>query len=162
MDVQRERVVAARDVAEPLDHAPVVVGVDVRLLAVVGPGMGARRAERDAARRGQGEEPPAPFALVGDRLVQVLAATGDDLDLRRDQLAGDAREEQRVGLGGGVADVLEAGDEIERLRIEQRELLLQAHREVRGRGEHPLHVVEVDGHRDIFRQEAASAALYVR
>ena len=48
VDVQRERVVAPRDVLQPLDDPAVVLGVDVGLLAVVGPRVRPGRAERDA------------------------------------------------------------------------------------------------------------------
>jgi len=74
VDVQRERVVAPGDVAEPLDDAAVMFGVDVALLAVVGPRMRAGRAQRDAAVGGEREQAPPAVALVGDRVVQVLAA----------------------------------------------------------------------------------------
>ena len=49
-------------------------------------------------------------------------------------------------LGGSVAQLLEARHEVERLRVEHRELLLEAHGEVRGRREDLLRAVEVDGH----------------
>ena len=73
VDVQREGVVAPRHVLEAVDDAAVVLGVDVLLLAVVGPGMRAGRAERDAVRGGEGEQPRARLALASDRVVQVAA-----------------------------------------------------------------------------------------
>ena len=48
--VQAERVVAPGDVFQPVLDAAVVLGVDDRLLAVVGPRVRAGRAERDALR----------------------------------------------------------------------------------------------------------------
>ena len=61
------RVVAPRDVAELLVQPAVVLGVDDVLLAVVGPRVGAGRAERDALLGGQREQPPAAVALAGQR-----------------------------------------------------------------------------------------------
>ena len=49
--VQAEGVVAPRHVLEPVLDAAVVLGVDDRLLAVVGPRVRAGRAERDALAR---------------------------------------------------------------------------------------------------------------
>ena len=83
VDVQREGVVAPRDVLQPVDDAAVVLGVDVGLLAVVGPRVRAGRAERDAARGGEREQAPARLALAGERVGEVLAAPGADLDLAR-------------------------------------------------------------------------------
>ena len=73
-----------------------------------------------------------------------------------------ASKEDGVELGGRVAQLLEARDEVERQRIEHRELLLQAHGEVRGRGEHLLHVVEVDGHGSAIVACASTAVFYVK
>jgi hypothetical protein len=73
----------------------------------------------------------AQLALGGAGRGQVLAAAGPDLNLRGDQLPGDGRAQQRV-LGAGVAQLLEAADELQALRIEDRELLLKADGEVGG------------------------------
>ena len=129
VDVQRERVVAPHDVPQLLVQAAVVLGVDDALLAVVGPRVGAGRPERDPALGGQREEAPAQVALGGDRVGQRLAAARADLDLRRDQLAGDRRGEDRIGLRAG-AQVLEARHELQRRGVEDRELLLEADGEV--------------------------------
>ena len=94
VDVQAEGVVAPGDVLQPLLDAAVVLGVDDRLLAVVGPGMGPGGAERGAVGGGEREQAPAPLALARERVVQVGAGAGDDLDLRGDQLAGDALVQQ--------------------------------------------------------------------
>jgi hypothetical protein len=145
VDVQREGVVAARGVAEPVDDAAVVLGVDVGLLAVVRPRMRRRRAERDAARAGQREESVARVALAGDRVVQVIPPAGDDLDLAGDQLPGDLRVEDRVLLRGGVAQLLEARHEVQRRRVEDRELLLQADGEVRRLLEGRPRASDIDG-----------------
>ena len=86
------------------------------------------------------------LALARLRVVDVLAAAGDDLDLRGDELARDRGGEDRIALGGGVAQLLEARHEVERLRIEDRELLLEADRQVLGGREDLLGAVEIDGH----------------
>ena len=80
----------------------------------------------------QREEPGAALALALERLGEGLRAARADLDLGGDQLAGRRLGQQLVGLAGGV-DVLEAVLELERLRVDDRELLLEADREV-GRG----------------------------
>ncbi len=74
MHVQAERVVAPCDIAQVLRHPPVVLGVDDRLLPVVGPGVGARRAERESVGLGEREQAPAALTLAGERVVQVLPA----------------------------------------------------------------------------------------
>ena len=87
--MQAEGVVAPGDVAQAFLDPPVVLGVDDLLLAVVGPGMRAGRAERRPARLGEREQPPAALALLGEGLLPVGPGTRDDLDLRGDQLARD-------------------------------------------------------------------------
>ena len=61
VDVQRERVVAPRDVLQAVLHAPVVLGVDDALLAVVGPrvGAGRRRARSPCAAASANRRPRA-------------------------------------------------------------------------------------------------------
>jgi hypothetical protein len=61
--------------------------------------------------------------------VQVGADPGDDLELRCDQLAGDALAQHGVSLGGH-AQLLEPRGQFQRARIEDRELLLHADRQV--------------------------------
>ncbi len=107
--VQAERVVAPGDVLQPLLDAAVVLGVDDRLLAVVGPRVRAGCAERDAA----GASASANRRLRRSRWrasasLQVAADAGDDLDLRGDQLAGDALVQQRIASARDVAQLLEA------------------------------------------------------
>ncbi len=110
--------------------AAIVLGVDDRLLAVVGPRMGSRRSQRGALFAGQGEQPSAALALAAQRVGKVLAAAGDDLDLRGDQLTRDRLRQQRIALAGTGAQLLEARYQIQRGRLEDRELLLDADREV--------------------------------
>ena len=130
VDVHREGVVAPGDVLQPVDDAPVVLGVDVALLAVVGPRMGAGRAERDAARRrrartagGDGRagrrarRRGPPRGPSGSRSPRRSA---------RRRASPPARDRRR----GRVAQLLEARDQVERRRVEDRELLLEADREV--------------------------------
>ena len=132
VDMQAPGVVALGDVAEFVAQAVVVRGVDDRLVEVAGPGMGARGAQRKPHLGDQGEEARAPRALALDRLGERLRAPGADLDLGVDQLAGGRVGQHLVALAGGV-DVLETVRQLQRRRIEDRELLLETDREV-GRG----------------------------
>ena len=129
VDVQRPGVVAPHRIAELAVEPLVVLGVDDVLLAIVGPGMRSGRGQAGAPVGGECEQPPPAIPLVGDRVVKVLAAPGADLDLGRDQLARDRVGEHRIRRRG-VAQVLEALDEVERAGIEDRELLLQADGEI--------------------------------
>ena len=129
VDVDGERVVAPRHVLEPVLDALVVLRVDDVLLAVVAQRVRARRAEPDAVRAGEREQPPPRLGLARAGVVDVRAPAGPDLDLGRDQLAGDRRHEHGIPHGG-VAQQLEAGDERERLGVEERELLLDPDGEV--------------------------------
>jgi hypothetical protein len=76
-------------------------------------------------------------------VVVVLAAAGADLDLGGDQLARN-RVAKDVVPKRGVTQLLEAVDEVERRLIEQRELLLDANREVGRLVEDLAPFVEVD------------------
>ena len=107
----------------------IVLGVDDVLLAIVAERVRARRAERDAVVAGEREQPPAGVGLAAARVFDVAARARADLDLRGDQLARDRRREHRVG-GRGVAQQLEARHQQQRLRVDERELLLDADREV--------------------------------
>ncbi len=135
MDMEAEGVVAPCHVSQALLDAAIVLGVDDRLLAVVGPGMGAGCSQRRAVCAGQSKQAPAPVALTGQRIVQVGADARDDLDLRADQLTGDALVQDLIALRGR-AQLLEARHQIEALRVEDRELLLHPHGEVRGLGKY--------------------------
>ena len=104
VDLQRERVVAPRDVLQAVLHAPVVLGVDDVLLAVVRQRVRAGGGERDAVGVGEREQPPARLALELQRVLDVLAAAGADLDLGGDQLAGD-RDRRAPGPSAASARI---------------------------------------------------------
>ena len=70
-------------------------------------------------------------AIAAGTSANVSCAPGADLDLGRDELADEVLLERRAARGR--LDVLEAVREVERLRVEDRELLLDRDREV-GRG----------------------------
>ena len=84
-----------------------------------GPTPSGSASARSCARR-------SPSALGG--LRERVAAAGADLDLGGDQLADEVRLE--LGAPRGLLQLLEAVDELERLGIEERELLLDREREV--------------------------------
>jgi hypothetical protein len=122
-----------------------VLGVDVALLAVVGPRMRAGRPQGDAVRIGEREQPRPHLALAADRVVQVVAAPRADLDLAGDQLAGDRLGQLRV-VGGGVAQLLEARHHVQRGRVEDGVLLLDADAPVARGREDLLRCGDVDQH----------------
>ena len=100
-------------------------------------------AEGDALLAGEREEPAAGLLLAGAGVGDVGAGAGADLDLGGDQLAGDRVHEDVVGLPRAL-EVLEARDELQRLRVDQRELLLEADGEVGGALEDLARGGEVD------------------
>ena len=81
---------------------------------------------------GQREQPRAALALALDRLGEGLRPARADLDLGVDQLAG-GRLGQQLVLQAGARTGPRSRGELERLRIDDRELLLEADGEV-GRG----------------------------
>jgi hypothetical protein len=127
--VQAPGVVALRDPAEFVAQPVVVGGVDDPLVEVVGPRVGAHRSQSEAHPLDQVEEPVAPVALPCYRVAEALCPSRPDLDLGGDQLAGRGIRQHLVSLTGGV-DLLEAVLQLERYRIEDRELLLEADCEV--------------------------------
>ena len=96
--------------------------------------------------RGEREQAVAGVALAAQRVVEVLAAPRADLDLARDELAGDGHGEHRVFGGREVAQLLEARDEVQRRRVEDGELLLEADGGVGRDGEELLRCGQVDAH----------------
>ncbi len=131
MDVQPERVVAPDDVAQQLVVAPVVRRVDDPLLLPVRPRMRSRRAEEQTHRLDERPQLRAALRQRGGDIGERLLPAGADLHLRGDELAHEMGLER--GPAGGGLDLLEAVREVERVGIEQRELLLDRDREV-GRG----------------------------
>ncbi len=105
--------------------------------------MGAGGAKRGALGRGERKQAVAAVALAGEGVGEISAGAGDDLDLRGDELAGDVLAKQGIAEERQVAELLEAGNEIERGGVEDRELLLQADREVGGERESFNCLVEV-------------------
>ncbi len=87
VDVQAPGVVALGDPAEFVAQPVVVRRVDDPLVEVVGPGVGAGRAERQPHAGDQLEQPRPALALARHRLGEALGAAGADLDLGGDQLA---------------------------------------------------------------------------
>jgi hypothetical protein len=106
----------------------------------------ARRTERHAARGAQLEQAAAHVALARDGVVEVLATAGADLDLAGDQLARD-RGRERVVAGRRVAQLLEPRHEVQRVGVEDRELLLEPDRPVFRGSERLRRAVQVEGHR---------------
>ena len=128
VDVQPERVVAPDDVAQQLVVSPVVRRVDDALLLPVRPRVRPGRAEQKPHRL---DERPQLRATLGDRGRDVrerLLLARSDLDLGGDELADEVLLERGPARGG--LDVLEAVREVERVRIEDRELLLDRDGEV--------------------------------
>jgi hypothetical protein len=122
----------------------IVLGVDDLLIAVVRPRMRPGAPESVPQLGGQGEQPATAIALGRDRRGQVSPPARANLDLRGDQLPGDRLGQHRI-IGRRRAKALEPGREGQ-VGIEHRELLLQAHGEVRGLLEDLPGSVEVENH----------------
>jgi hypothetical protein len=131
--VQAERVVAPDDVAQDLVVAPVVRRVDDPLLLPRAPRVRAGVCERNPMAVRELEQLRAPLAYPDDHVGERVALARADLGLGGDQLAGEHPVQN--GAPGGRVQVFEAVDEIVRLGIEERELLLDREREVVGRVE---------------------------
>ncbi len=123
-----EGVVSPHDVAEELVVAAVVRRVDDALLLPRAPRVRAGGREPDAERVDEAAQLDAPLADLLRRLGERVAPARAHLDLGGDQLSDEVRLE--VGALRGVPHVLEAVEQVERRRIEQRELLLDRDREV--------------------------------
>ena len=121
--VQPEGVVAPDDVAEQLVVAAVVRRVDDPLVLPAAPRVRRRSRRARSATRARRECSCARRSAIAARcLGEALAAARPHLDLGRDQLTDDVRRE--VGLDRRGVQLLEPVGQLERLRIEQRELLL--------------------------------------
>jgi hypothetical protein len=128
VDVQPERVVAPDDIAEQLVVTPVMGRVDDPLLLPGRPRVGPGRSQDEPHRVGQRLQLRPALRHRGGHVGERLAASRLDLDLGRDQLADEMRLERRP-LRGGL-HLLEAVDEVQRDRVEERELLLDRDGEV--------------------------------
>ena len=126
--VQAEGVVAPDDVAQQLVVSAVVRRVDDALLLPVGPRVRARRAEQETHRLGERPELRAALRHRGGHIGERFLATRPDLDLRGDELADQMLLERRSARRR--LEVLEAVRQVQRLRVEDRELLLDRDREV--------------------------------
>ena len=120
-----------------------MVGVDDVLLAVVGPWVRAGSPQQHVMGRGDVEHAPAYLALRVHGRGVGLTASGTDLDLRGDQLAGDRIREDQVGPRA-VTQFLKPAHHAQVRRIENRELLLEPDREVRSLLEVGIPAVEID------------------
>ena len=119
--VETERVVAPDDVAEELVVPPVVRRVDDPLVLPAAPRVRAGRAERELLFARERVDLRAALLHLRGRFLEAGAAAGADLDLGCDQLADDVLGE--VGAIGGRLQRLEPVRELERLGVEERELL---------------------------------------
>src|SRR5262249_11356488 len=126
--VQPERVVAPDDVTQDLVVPAVVGRVDDALLLPRAPGMRAGCRQADADRVRELEQLRTALADLRGHLVERVAAAGADLDLRGDQLADEMLLERRALRR--CLKLLEAIGEVESLRVEDGELLLDGDREV--------------------------------
>src|SRR5256885_439782 len=123
-----EAVVAPDDVPENLVVAPVVRRVDDALVLPAAPRMRSRGGQRDVEAVGQlCELRPARRHPFGG-LSEARTASCLDLDLGGDQLADEMLVE--VAACGCGLELLEAVRELERVGVEQGELLLDRDREV--------------------------------
>src|SRR5207249_1366900 len=107
--------------------------VDDPLLLPRAPGVRAGRGERDPARFGERAELLPALAEQRGGVGEGVAAPGADLDLGGDQLADEVRLELRPPRR--VLELLEAVDEVERLGVEEGELLLDGDGEIGNRVE---------------------------
>ena len=122
---QRLHVAAEDDVALLVDPA---------LVAPVGERVGRGGDHRHAELRGGPGDRGAQLGELVARLRDVAADAGADLDLRLQQLVGDALAE---ALAAARHEALgRRGDEVAALRVDQEVLLLDAERERWGRKRH--------------------------
>ena len=157
VDVEAPRVVALGDPAELLAQALVVRRVNDLLVQVAGPGVGAGGRELDAELvRGREEARPV-LPLTLHRFCERLRLARANLDFRGDELARNRVSEHLVRLARGV-ELLEAVHQIERLGVDQGELLLKADREIDGGSEELAGLVEIQVRIVLGRGHA----LYVR
>ena len=135
--VQAERVVAPRDVFQALLDAAVVLGVDDRLLAVVGPRMRAGRAQRGAVRVREARTGPGGARAVARARRAGRAPAPEMISISEEISSPVMCSCSTRSTSAAAAQLLEARGQFERLRVEDRELLLDADGEV-GRGSERL------------------------
>ena len=140
VQVRGPGVVAPGHVLEPVLHHRVVRRVDDLLVVPVREGVRAGAAQRVALAVGVREQLGAVEQQVPRRLPEVQRARRGHLDLRAQQLAGDALAQ---AFRRRVAQRLEAGRERQRGGVQDLELLLQAQVEVQRAGEARLDLVEI-------------------
>ncbi len=128
--VEAEGVVAPHDVAEQLVVPPVVRRIDDALIAPARPGVGSGRAEGQPEWLDERRELGAPLGERRRNVRERLLLPCLDLHLGGDELADEVRLETRAA--NRLLHVLEAVDEVERLGVEEGELLLDRDREVHG------------------------------
>ena len=128
VDVDAEAVVAPHDVLQELVVPAVVRRVDDPLVLPAAPRMRSGRRQADAQAPGQRAELSASLDHPLRGLEEGVATAGLDLDLRGDQLADEVRLE--LGPGSRRLELLEAVRQLERPRVEERELLLHRDGEV--------------------------------
>src|SRR5580765_35970 len=126
--VDAEAVVPPDDVLEDLAVTAIVRRVDDALVLPAAPGMRARAAEPDSELVGELAELHAASRDQLGRFREVGALPRLHLDLRGDQLADEVLVE--LGASGACFQLLESIRELERVGIEQGELLLDRDREV--------------------------------
>ena len=126
--VQPERVVAPHDVAEELVVPPVMRRVDDALVLPAAPRVRAGRTERELLLARERMDLRAALLHLRGRFLKAGAAAGADLDFGGDQLTDDVLGE--LGAVGGRLQRLEAVRQLERLGVEQRELLFDRDRQV--------------------------------
>ncbi len=140
-------VVALGDPAEFMPEPTVVRGIDDPLVEVAGPGVGSHRPQRQTHRADQLEQ-AARGAGAGLRSPRRSSRARPERISISEAISSPAADSASsvVGLAGGI-DLLKAVLELQRSRIEDRELLLEPDREV-GRGLESLaNEVEVERQR---------------
>ncbi len=132
--VQAEGVVAPGDVLEALLDAAVVLGVDDRLLAVVGPRVRPGRAERDALRApASANSAPAALALARQRVAAGRRRRPEMISIS-EEISSPATPRAAAGRSAAPSrSSSKRGTSSSVSRVEDRELLLDADGEV-GRG----------------------------
>jgi hypothetical protein len=126
--VDPKAVVPPDDVLEDLVVSPIVRRVDDPLVLPAAPRMRSSTGQTDVEAIGELGELVTALRHALRRLAEVATATGLDLDLGRDQLADQVLVQ--LTARGSLFQLLEPVRELERLGIEERELLLDCDGEI--------------------------------